>query len=129
MNNFKFRQIEIKNIDLLISKNIGDKERLESIQMKLARGLHLFSENRAYVDALILENLSNDEIEEIKNQVKSVTLEKSEFNEQSMTRCICCGNPKKSLDSGGMCTECYYEYRMKISRFITKPMGNMGFLF
>ena len=129
MNNFKFRQIEIKNIDLLISKNIGEKKRLEEIQMKLARGLPLFSENRAYVDALILDHLSDDEIEEIKNKVKSATLEKSEFDEQKMIRCVCCGNPKKSLDSGGMCTECYYEYRMKISRFVTKPTGNLGFLF
>lgn len=129
MNSFKLRKVEIKKIELLISKNIGDKQRLEQIQMKLARGLPLFSENYAYVDALILENLSTNEINTIKKQVKSMILEKSEFDEQNTFQCICCGNSKKSLDSGGMCTECYYDYRMKISRFVTKPMGNLGFLF
>lgn len=39
--------------------------------MKIARGLPMFSENHAYVDALILDNLSNDEIQSIKKDVES----------------------------------------------------------
>ena len=127
MNSFKFRQIDIKKIDLLLSKNLGDKERLEQIQMKLARGLPLLSENRAYVDALILENLSNEEITSITNQVKSASLEKSEFDEIQMLHCVCGGNSKKSLNSGGMCTDCYLDYNVKISKFITKPTGRLFF--
>lgn len=123
MNSFKLRQVDIKKIELLLSKNLGDQSRLEQIQMKLARGLPLFSENRAYVDALILENLSNEEIESIKKQVESAVLEKSEFDKQEMLYCVCCGNAKKSLDGGGMCTSCYLDYRIKISKFVTKPMG------
>ena len=89
----------------------------------------MFSENQAYVDALILENLSENEIDLIRKEIESATLEKSDYDEQQMLHCICCGNAKKSLDSGGMCTECYYDYRMKISRFVTKPTGNLGLLF
>lgn len=127
MNSLKLQQIDIKKIDLLISKNLGDKKRLEQIQMKLARGLPLFSENRAYVDALVLENLSNKEIESIKTQVRLAILEKSKFDSQEMFHCICCGNAKKSLDSGGMCTACYLDYDIKISKFITKPTGRVFF--
>ena len=127
MNPFKLQRITIKKIELLISKNIGDAKRLEQIQMKIARGLPLFSENQAYIDALILDNLSVDEIESIKKDIESATLEKSNYDEQEMLHCICCGNAKTSLNSGGMCTECYYDYRIKISKFITKPTGNLGF--
>ena len=127
MNPFKLRQIEIKKIELLLSKNLGKKDRLEQIQMKLARGLPLFSENRAYIDALILENLSDEEIDSIKNQVKSATLEKSEFDEQEMFHCVCCGNANKSLDNGGMCSNCYLDYNIKISKFITRPTGGRYF--
>lgn len=123
MNPFKIRQIDIKKINLLLSKNIGDKKRLEQIQMKIARGLPLFSDNRVYVDALVLENLSNEEIESIKTQVRLATLEKSKSDDQEMFHCICCGNTKKSLDNGGMCTNCYLDYNIKISKFVTKPTG------
>ena len=123
MNSFKLQRIAIKKIELLISKKIGDKLRLEQIQMKLARGLPLFSENQAYIDALILDNLTDKEIESIKKDVESAVLEKSKEEEQRLFHCICCGNVKKSLDSGGMCTNCYLDYNIKISRFITKPTG------
>ena len=121
------KKIEIQKIDLLLSKKIGDKQRLEQIQLKLARGLPLFSENHAYVDALILENLSDEEIESIIKQIKSETLKKSEIDVKEMLHCICCGNAKESLDSGGMCTECFLDYRLKISKFITKPTGRWFF--
>jgi len=123
MKSFKLQRITIKKIDLLISRNIGDRQRLEQIQMKVARGLPMLSENQAYIDALILDNLSEDEIQSIKKDVESAVLEKSEFDEQRLFHCICCGNAKKSLDGGGMCTSCYLDYNIKISRFITKPTG------
>ena len=127
MDTLKLQQVEIKKINLLLSKNLGDKKRLEQIQMKLARGLPLFSDNRAYVDALVLENLSNDDIESIKTQVQSAIFEKSESDYQEMFHCMCCGNAKKSLDNGGMCTNCYLDYNIKIAKFITKPTGRMMF--
>lgn len=127
MNSFKLKRIAIKKIDLLISKKIGDKQRLEQIQMKLARSLPLFSENQAYVDALLLEHLTNKEIQLIKQDVNSAILEKSEFDKQEMFHCICCGNIKKSLDAGGMCTSCYLDYNIKISKFVTKPTGRSFF--
>ncbi len=83
--------------------------------MKLVRGLPLFSENRAYIDDLIPENLSDEEIENIRNQVKSANLETTEFDDQKGLHCICCGNAKKSLDRGGMCANCYHDYNIKIS--------------
>ena len=127
MNSFKLQQITIKKIELLIKKNIGDVKRLEQIQMKIARGLPMFSENQAYIDALIIDNLSNEEIQSIKKDVESAILEKSEFDEHKMFHCICCGNSKKSLDGGGMWTSCYLDYNIKISRFITKPTGRVFF--
>ena len=74
MDSFKLRQIVIKKIELLIDKNPGDKTRLEQIQLKLAQGLPLFSENQTYIDALLLDNLSDEEIKMIKRDVKSPTL-------------------------------------------------------
>jgi len=100
MNSFKLRQITIKKIELLIEKNIGDFNRLEEIQMKIARGLPMFSENQAYVNALILDNLSDEELQLIKKDVQSASLEESSFDEQKLFHCICCGNAKKSLNSG-----------------------------
>ena len=123
MNSFKIRQITIQKIELLISKNIGDAKRLEQIQFKIACGLPLLSENQAYVDALILDNLSIDEIDSIKKQVESATLEESTLDEQELFHCICCGNAKKSLGNGGMCNNCYLDYNIKISKFVTKPTG------
>lgn len=127
MNQFKMRQITIKKIELLISKNIGDAKRLEQIQFKLARGLPLLSENQAYIDALILDNLSYEEIDSIKKDIESATLEESNFDEQELFYCICCGNAKKSLGVGGMCNNCYLDYNIKISKFITKPTGREFF--
>ena len=124
MNSFKLRQIVIKKIELLIDKNLGDKTRLEQIQLKLARGLPLFSENQAYIDALLLDNLSYEEIELIKKEVESATLEESDLDEQELFHCICCGNVQKSLGIGGMCERCYLDYNIKISKFVTKPTGS-----
>lgn len=123
MDQFKIRQVTIKKIELLVSKKIGDKKRLEQIQFKLASGLPLFSENQAYVDALILDNLSDEEVNSIKKDVKSAVLEESELDEQELFHCICCGNAKKSLSNGGMCNNCYLDYNIKISKFVTKPTG------
>ncbi|MCV0431239.1 hypothetical protein [Nitrosopumilus sp.] len=127
MNTFKLQQLTIKKINMLIEQKIGDKDRLEQIQMKIARDLPMFSENQAYVDSLVLDNLSDGDIESIKKDVESAILEKSELDEQQMFHCICCGNANKSLDNGGMCGTCYLDYNVKISRFITKPTGRMMF--
>ena len=127
MDTVALRRIFIKKIDLLISKNIGDKSRLESIQMKAAQALPLLVENEAYVDSLILDYLSDFEIESIKNEVKTAQLQKSNYDSKEMLHCICCGNIKKSLDNGGMCTNCYLDYNIKISKFITKPTGRSFF--
>ncbi len=127
MNSFKLQRIAIKKIELLISKKIGAKQRLEQIQMKLARGLPLFSENQAYIDALILDNLTDKEIDSMKKEVEPAILEKSKTDDQKLFHCICCGNVKKSLDGGGMCSNCYLDYNIKISRFITKPTGRRFF--
>ena len=123
MNGHKLRQIAIKKTQLLIDREIGDKSRLEQIQMKVARGLPLFTESQAYLNALILENLSADDIQSIVEQVESAKLEKSEISESELFHCICCGNATKKLDGGGMCTNCYLDYNIKISKFITKPTG------
>jgi len=122
MNSFQLKQIVIKKIKLLIDKKLGDKTRLEQIQLKLARGLPLFSENQAYIDALILDNLSDEEIEVIKKDVESATLKEYPLDEQKLFHCICCGNVQKSLGSGGMCAICYLDYNIKISKFVTKPI-------
>ena len=108
---------------MLISKNIGYRHRLELIQMKSSHALPLLIENGAYVDSLILDYLSDDEIESIKKEVEFAQLEKSNFDSQEMFYCICCGNVQKSLDNGDMCTNCYHDYNIKISKFITRPTG------
>ena len=123
MNDHKLRQITIKKAQILIDKKIGDKDRLEQIQMKVARGLPMLADNQAYLNSLILDNLSTEEIESIIKEVKSAELEKSELTDQETFHCICCGNLTKSLDSGGMCSNCYLDYNVKISKFITRPTG------
>ena len=125
MNQFKLRKVTIDKIELLISQKIGDTQRLEQIQMKLARGLPLFSENQAYVDALILENLSETEIQKIKEDVNSAVLEKSDYDKQKTFHCICCDNANTTLGNGGMCNRCYLDYNIKISKFVTKPSGGL----
>ena len=68
MSDHKVRQVTIKKCKLLIDKKIGDKERLEQMQMKVARGLPLLVTNQAYLDGLVLKNLSEDEIQSIKKK-------------------------------------------------------------
>ena len=127
MSDHKVRQVTIKKCKLLIEREIGDKERLEQMQMKVARGLPLLVSNQAYLDGLVLENLTGEEIESIKKEVESAVLEKSDMAKQEIFHCICCGNAKKHLDQGGMCSSCYLDYNIKISKFITRPTGGAGF--
>ena len=127
MSDHKVRQVTIKKCNLLIEREIGDKERLEQMQMKVARGLPLLVSNQAYLDGLVLENLTEEEIESMKKEVESAVLEKSDMVEQEIFHCICCGNAKKNLDQGGMCRSCYLDYNIKISKFITRPTGGATF--
>ena len=123
MNSHKLRQIQIKKAQMLIGKKIGDRARLEQIQMKIARGLPMFTENQAYLNSLVLENLSDAEIQSIVEEVKAAILEKSDLSQENQFHCVCCGNMTKKLDGGGMCTNCYLDYNIKISKFLTRPMG------
>ena len=127
MSDHKVRQVTIKKCKLLIEREIGDKERLEQMQMKVARGLPLLVSNQAYLDGLVLKNLSEEEIQSIKKEVESAVLEKSDIVERELLHCICCGNAKKHLDQGGMCGSCYLDYNIKISKFITRPTGGATF--
>ena len=77
MSDHKVRQVTIKKCKLLIEREIGDKERLEQMQMKVARGLPLLVSNQAYLDGLVLENLTEEEIESIKKEIESAVLENS----------------------------------------------------
>ncbi len=123
MNEHKLRQITIKKAQILMDRDIGDAARLEQMQMKVARGLPMLVDNQEYLDGLVLENMTDEEIQAIVKDVESAKLEKSEIVEREMFHCICCGNIAKSLDGGGMCTYCYLQYNMKISQFLTKPTG------
>ena len=123
MNPHIIRRITIKKIQLLIDKKIGDINRLEQIQMKLARGLPLLTENQAYLDVLVTKNISNEEIQKIIQKIESTPLEKSELHECNVFHCICCGNATRKTDGQGMCINCYLDYNIKISKFITKPTG------
>lgn len=125
----KLSRINVKKAQLLIDKQIGDKNRLEQIQLKLGRGLPLLSENQAYLNALILENLSTEEINAIVKEVEEAKLENFNLVEKNHLHCICCGMTKPKLDGGGICDECFYDYRIKISKFLTKPVGNLGIWF
>lgn len=95
--------------------------------MKLTRGLPLLAENQVYLNGLILENFSTEEVDAIVKEVESISLEKSEFSQENFLYCICCGKAKRKLDGGGMCNECFRDYRLKLSKFLTKPIGNMPF--
>ncbi len=123
MNSYKLRQIAIKKAQLLIDKEIGDKLRLEQIQMKIARGLPLFTENQVYLDALILENISEEEVGKINLQIDEAKLEKSEISQDYTFHCICCGNVTKRVDGGGMCANCFLDYNEKIYRFLSSVTG------
>ena len=62
----------IKKCKLLIERKIGDNERLGQMQMKVARGLPLLVSNQAYLDGLVLENLTEEEIESMKKDEPSI---------------------------------------------------------
>ena len=126
MNLRKLRQIQIKKAQMLIDKKIGDKQRLEKIQLKVARGLPMFAENQAYLNALVLENLSEEEIQLINKEVETAKLEKLDIMQQNQLRCVCCGNVAKRLDGGGMCTNCFRDYALKISKFFNGPTPGGG---
>ncbi len=121
------RRILIKKAQLLIDKKIGDTKRLEQIQMKVARGLPMLIDNQVYLEKLSHENLSDEEIQSIINEVESTRLEKSELSQMNTFHCVCCGNTTSKLDGDGMCANCYLDYNIKISRFITKPTGRGPF--
>ena len=127
MNDQQLRRIQIKKAQTLIDRKIGDKERLEQIQMKIARGLPMFSENKVYLDTLILETLSEDEIQSLMEDVLSTELEKTELKEKESFHCVCCGQLSNNHDGRGMCGSCYLDYNVKISKFITRPMGGGPF--
>lgn len=117
------RRIAIKKVQTLIDRKIGDKKRLEKIQMNLARGLPLLIDNQVYLEKLIDENLTDKEIHSIIQEVESTKLKKSKLSEMRTFHCVCCGNITSKLDGDGMCSNCYLDYNIKISRFITKPTG------
>lgn len=127
MNDQQLRRIQIKKAQTLIDRGIGDKERLEQIQMKIARGLPMFSENKIYLDSLILKNLSEEEIKSIIEEVQSNKLEKTELKEKESFHCVCCGQLSNNHDGRGMCGSCYLDYNVKISKFISRPTGGGPF--
>ena len=110
-------------MQVLIDKKIGDKKRLEGMQMKVARGLPMLSENKAYLDALIMKNFSEEDVRGIVKEIEEDKLEKTEISQSELRNCICCGNISFKLDGAGMCVDCYDDYRVKIARFLTAPMG------
>ncbi len=117
------RRIWIKKAQILIDRKIGDMKRLEEIQMKIARGLPILSENKAYLDYLVLQNLSEEDVADIVNEINSNKLEKTEIKESDIRHCVCCGNISHNLDNAGMCFNCYEDYRVKIAKFLTAPMS------
>ena len=117
------RRILLKKMQVLIDKKIGDKKRLEDMQMKVARGLPMLSENKAYLDALIMKNFSEEDVRGIVKEIEEDKLEKTEISQSELRNCICCGNISFKLDGAGMCVDCYDDYRVKIARFLTAPMG------
>ena len=119
----KIRRVLIKKTQILIDRKIGDIKRLEGIQMKIARGLPMLSKNKAYLDSLILQNLSEDEVSIIVKEIELNKLEKTEIKESSSRHCVCCGNMSHNLDGAGMCINCYEDYRIKIAKFLTAPMS------
>ena len=127
MNDSQLRRIQIKKAQALIDRKIGNIQRLEQIQMKIARGLPMLSENKIYLDSLILENLSEEEIQSIIQEVQSTELEKTEITEKTEFHCVCCGKMSNKHDGAGMCGSCYLDYNIKISKFVTRPMGGRPF--
>ena len=91
--------------------------------MKIVCGLPLFSENQVNVDGLIFNNLSSEEIQPIIQEVESAKLEKSDIVEHKIFHCIYCGNITKNPNNGEMYDCCYLDYDIKISQFVTKPIG------
>ena len=127
MNDHQLRRIQIKKAQVLIDRKIVDAKRLEQIQMKVARGLPMFSENKVYLDSLILENLTEDEIKLIIQDVQSTELEKTELKKKELFYCVCCRQISSNHDGARMCGRCYLDYNAKISKFITRPMGGGPF--
>ena len=117
------RRILLKKMQILIDRKIGDLKRLEDMQMKVARGLPMLSDNKAYLDALILKNFSEEEVDAIVKEIDENKLEKTEIKESELRNCICCGNISFKLDGAGMCIDCYDDYRIKIAKFLTAPMS------
>ena len=117
------RRILLKKMQVLIDREIGDKKRLEDMQMKVARSLPLLTENKAYLDALILKNFSEEEVESIVKEIGENKLEKTEIKESELRHCIACGKIGIKLDDAGMCLDCYDDYRIKIAKFLTAPMS------
>ena len=90
--------------------------------MKIARGLPLFSENQVNLDGLIFNNISSEEIQPIV-KLESAKLEKSDIVEHKISHCIYCGNITKNPNTGETHGSCYLDYAIKISKFVTKPIG------
>lgn len=117
------RRILLKKMQILIDKEIGDQKRLEGMQMKVARGLPMLSENKAYLDSLIQKNFSEEEVDAIVKEIEENKLEKTEIIQSELRNCICCGNISFKLDGAGMCIDCYDDYKIKIAKFLTAPMS------
>ena len=117
------RRILLKKMQVLIDKEIGDQKRLEGMQMKVARGLPMLSENKAYLDSLIQKNFSEEEVDAIVKEIEENKLEKTEIIQSELRNCICCGNISFKLDGAGMCIDCYDDYKIKIAKFLTAPMS------
>ena len=117
------RRILLKKMQILIDKEIGDQKRLEGMQMKVARGLPMLSENKAFLDSLIQKNFSEEEVDAIVKEIEENKLEKIEIIQSELRNCICCGNISFKLDGAGMCIDCYDDYKIKIAKFLTAPMS------
>ncbi|WP_428325577.1 hypothetical protein [Nitrosopumilus sp.] len=110
---------------MLIDKKIGDIERLKKIQLKLARGLPMFAKNEVYLDELVLQHLTPEEIEDLICQVDEIKLEKiNPRKEHVKYHCISCGNPMLEKTSTYQCHACRELFMVKMLKFMG---GNRGF--
>lgn len=121
----KKRRLRIKKIQLLIERKIGDRNRLETMQMTLGRGLPLFKSEERYLNELISKHITSEEIELLRKELDVNLLKKyNNSNIQHHKHCMRCENIVQDTNSDGMCTVCYYEYNMKISKFVTVLKGH-----
>ena len=121
----KQRQLGIKKAQFLIDKEIGDIERLKKIQLKLARGLPMFTKNEVYLDELVLQHMTPEEIEDLICQVEEIKLEESKLKkEQTTYHCISCGNPMLDKSPTYQCHACQELFMVKMLKFMG---GNRGF--